>query len=289
MTPIDIKLHLRQCHLPPNARFKTQWIEHDPIASHFAHVMSVGLEQLESFVIAAVKRSHARLPASRLREQASVFLLQEQQHQAHHHRFNQFLSDQGYAHVSRTSAMYQSQYGHLLTSTSESDFKSLCRLACQFEHCAATVGRYFLNLCQQSPTSLDPVTAYLFAYHAVEECEHKGVCFDCFTTLFGESPMAGASAQQHWQQFTQKLQASTVHGVRYFMHLDHLERGAEAPDEAMIYQRLWGQTGILGENSDYGRYAEPGFHPWDCDDRALIQAWDNHLEPQWRERVRLSS
>ena len=144
MTPIDIKLHLRQCHLPPNARFKTQWIEHDPIASHFAHVMSVGLEQLESFVIAAVKRSHARVYPRRVYANKHRYFYCKSSNIKHTTTgFNQFLSDQGYAHVSRTSAMYQSQYGHLLTSTSESDFKSLCRLACQFEHCAATVGRYF--------------------------------------------------------------------------------------------------------------------------------------------------
>jgi uncharacterized protein len=284
-TPEDVVLKIRRVVFSGKSNWHRVWIKSDPLASHFGNNISVCLEELEKFVMTAVKRARLQLKNPKLVAQIDVFLQQEQQHNELHHSLNQYLVDQGYVHVTNAVEFYQKRYGHLLESSSLSDLKQLLRLACQFEHLAATVGRYFLKLLSQNSVDMDYPTAYLFAYHAVEELEHKGVCFDCFQSLFGESPLSSESSRTEWLQFTEELKASTVFGVRYFLHADHLQLGTPAPSESNIQARLWGEDGIIPLHGDYYRYIEPGFHPWDIDDRALIDAWDHRVEPQWREKI----
>jgi uncharacterized protein len=287
-TPHYICLKQRKLRLNDLSSWRQHW-HSDPLISHFGNVISAGLEILEEYIVAAVERAERVLKDVYLQEQAQLFLAQERHHQTVHHSFNQFLIECGYVHLCQTQLLYQGQYGAWVQSDKMEDLERLLRAVCGFEHLASTVGRFFLSLLQQDAADLHEPTAYVFAFHAAEELEHKGVCFDCYQDIFQQSPISTSLHHQHWQEFLANLQQVLCQSLRYFFTIDRVQGHAGISSDEQIYQRLFGAQGILSPGGDLHSYEKPGFHPWDIDDRGLIQYWDGELEPQFHRLISSAS
>ena len=121
----------------------------------------------------------------------------------------------------------------------------------------------------------EPEWAALWKWHAVEEIEHKGVAYD--TWLHATRDW---SRRQRW-----KVKALVMIGVtknftinRAKGMLDLLEQdgvtGARAKWALFLY--AFGRPGMARKIIlPWISYFLPGFHPWNHDDRALIQKYES--------------
>ncbi|WP_342352281.1 phosphopantetheine-binding protein [Candidatus Coxiella mudrowiae] len=50
---------------------------------------------------------------------------------------------------------------------------------------------------------------------------------------------------------------------------------------------FFGALGIFAPYSLYEAYRKSGFHPWEIDDRDLIQRWDKYWAPYFQKRIQV--
>ena len=137
------------------------------------------------------------------------------------------------------------------------------------EHMTASLARVMLYRRKDLIDSAAEPIRTLLAWHALEEIEHKSVCFDLYQ-------LAGGSYRQRvialLFAFIDTLRL--VHARhKYFLQHDGLWNWRT---RVAIVTRVWGPTGIIGQLiPELLRYLRPGFHPWQTDERA-------DFEQQWK-------
>nr|WP_244896989.1 metal-dependent hydrolase [Candidatus Coxiella mudrowiae] len=93
------------------------------------------------------------------------------------------------------------------------------------ENLSAYVLRRFILILEKYQ-EIDPMMAYLFGYHTAEELEHKGVCFDRYTDMYGHMPTTENSAHKNeWKTFNEMVLEDLFKSVLYFMAIDQLIGG----------------------------------------------------------------
>jgi predicted metal-dependent hydrolase len=115
----------------------------------------------------------------------------------------------------------------------------------------------------------------LWHWHLVEEIEHKGVAYDTF--LIATKDM---SRTKRWAlKSVVMLQVSWVFWRnRYKGMIDLLKQDgcSGIRPHFRIWWFLWGKPGILRRLlPSWSAYFLPGFHPWNHDDRSLIDVFDS--------------
>ena len=140
-------------------------------------------------------------------------------------------------------------------------------VTCALEHFTALMA----NLLLKDPRLLEgahPAMAALWRWHAAEENEHKAVAFDVFKEIGGTYPervVIMFFATVIFWAFVVEHQAE-------FMAADGI---ALNPKEwAALVRFLFVEPGGMGALiPEYLAYYKPGFHPWQIDNRALLEAW----------------
>lgn len=153
--------------------------------------------------------------------------------------------------------------------------------AASLEHLTAALAYLFTyqrpDLMEQAE---DPFKV-VFLYHALEELEHKAVCYD-LSLLFSKNYL---------------LRVSTlINGALYLMfivrrrHIYLLQQDGlwNWPNRLKAWRLIWGRRGLVPSSLVYFfRFFKPGFHPWDHDERAdfhtRYQAVLGHLESTGEE------
>jgi predicted metal-dependent hydrolase len=222
----------------------------------------------ERFFISAVNAHRRRIEEPALREAVRAFAAQEGFHGREHVRYNRHLAEQGYP-----VAAMEGRVERLLARL-ERRLPARWRLAatCALEHFTALMAHLLLS----NPALLEgahPAMRQLWRWHAAEENEHKAVAFDVYVAARGP-----------WLERSLIMVAATVifwakvleHQVR-LMRVDGTLTDA---GEWLALGRflLWKPGGFAGLFRHYLDYYRPGFHPWDLDNRALLDAWKQEYE-----------
>jgi predicted metal-dependent hydrolase len=114
----------------------------------------------------------------------------------------------------------------------------------------------------------DPEMAALWRWHAAEENEHKAVAFDVYQraggTYLERTATMVAATVVFWTLVT-------IQQVR-LMHADGCL--FSFGEWRSLFWFLWIEPGALRRIvGKYFHYYRPGFHPWQLDDRAHLDAW----------------
>jgi uncharacterized protein len=235
----------------------------------FLNNLSVFFPAGERFFIASVKAHRESIkdnPA--LSAEARAFYAQEGMHTREHIRYNAMLRDQGYpveAMEARVEKLLE------LVKKVVPDIGQL-GVTCALEHFTALLADFLLG----DPRLLDgadPVMARLWRWHAAEENEHKAVAFDVLKAAGGSyvgrvGTMIGATVI-FWAKVLE-------HQVRMMHHDEILFSSKEWRDLARFV--LVEPGGIQKLLPKYFSYFRPGFHPWDHDNRELLEAWKLELQ-----------
>ncbi len=113
---------------------------------------------------------------------------------------------------------------------------------------------------------MDPRMAKIWAWHAIEESEHKAVAFDVFKAVGGRESV----------RLQEMLIVSVIFPVFTSIHLVQLmkEDGqlGNLKSWAGALNYMWGKPGVFRKLlPSYLKFYSPKFHPWNHDARTLVE------------------
>jgi len=257
ITPVDLRFGRGE----PQARW---WLGGDPVATAFFNGLSVTFPKGEAFFIDSVRafRDGAE-PA--LAAAIAAFTQQEVTHSREHLAFNRRVMDAGYD-VSSLDRAVDERLAFIRTKPRIVALAATMAL----EHFTAIFAHELLANPRHLARAPDSART-LWQWHAVEEIQHKGVAYDTWLHATRDWPRG-----RRWRVKAQVMLLVT----RNFL-VDRARGMAE-----LLRQDGLGGPGLWARMAWYGFvspgmmrrimaawtcYFMPGFHPWQHDDRALIE------------------
>ena len=250
--------------------FERHWNGGDPVSTHFFNALSFSFPQGERLFIDVVRRAsrHPDLQISdELRKDIKCFIMQEALHTKHHEYYNNILEEQGYKNIiyDLVEKMNDKANKHL---------SSLSQLAVvsAYEHYTAIMSDYLLSnpwLLEKSPKPM----LLIWLWHAVEETEHKAVCYDLYVQAGGG--------------FFRRIFYFAIVSVGfvasfYYLYFSMLKRDGWCKIKALprtlfrLSKLLFGRKGLGWHLLLHSlKYFSPTFHPWDDDNKELREKWLN--------------
>ena len=263
---------IRRVEVDLDAPSPKYWYDGKPAITSFAYALSAVFPDGERFFIDAVRHYRDRITDPALAAEVRAFIGQEAQHGQVHERYNARAEADGFAMSDLTKRAQQQLAELRKTAPPEVQLAITCAL----EHFTAMMAEQLLG----DPSFSEGVPfphLETWRWHAAEEAEHKAVAFDVYMAVDGSY----AKRVRTYLVVSFMFSASTLARTYYLMwkdgtlgsvknHLDLLHWLLVKPGLARNVLPGW---------LDYLR---PGFHPWDRDDRHLLDRWKREWAPAFR-------
>lgn len=265
-TPVRIRVRRMDYDIPALPRY---WYRNNAWITHFMNALSTSFPDGERFFIHAVRNFESQIQDPQLRADIRAFIGQEANHGKEHEAFNNALIDQ---HDLPLTSKMKFMKGALAYAKKRFSPREQLALTVGFEHFTAILANLMLKRADELE-GLDEMYGDMFMWHAVEETEHKSVAFDVFQEVDGDywvRVSAMAKATFFFLLITLRMQYSLLKHDRKLTDW----RGALGFARFML-TRPGLLTRIIPEYLDFYR---PGFHPWQHDNRHLIDDYVSRLE-----------
>lgn len=242
------------------------WHSGDPFITHFFNGLSLMFPEGERFFMDSVRRFQGEIRDPRLRDEVRGFLGQEGMHGREHRHMNELLAGWGYP-VERISVWLER--GLRIDRSLGSKWQ--LAMTCALEHFTAI----FADLVLRDPRVLEgahPAFARLWRWHAVEETEHKAVAFDVYQTV-------APGLIGYLRRVTVMAITTVLFVLQIVIHAFWLEKhdglAWELRGRRRALRFFWREPGFIPRGMRaYLRYYRPSFHPWQHDNRELVQEWE---------------
>ncbi|MBX7483060.1 metal-dependent hydrolase [Qipengyuania qiaonensis] len=265
-TPEDLTITVRDERFNRGTTPRRWWAG-EPFGTAWHNALSATFPRGEAFFIESVKAFREGADP-KLESEIRAFVKQEINHTREHIAFNRLAEDHGYdikAIDQRVAEMLQ-----LLKGRPE-----ILNLAATMalEHYTAMMAAEFLAN-EAHFADADAEVRDMWRWHAAEEIEHKGVAFDTWNHATRDW-----SAWKRWK--VRSLMMLLVTG-RFFRNRWQDSMNLLAQDGIVGWKARWGLFRYLTVSPGVVRrilpewlaYFKPGFHPWDHDDRKLIEVYE---------------
>lgn len=257
----------RRMHFPNSPTMAQDWMAGNAFITQFFSAFTAQFPEGERFLVHSVRLFRDQLPASsQVRQDAAGFIGQEAHHANAHEDFNSYLEERG---VPAKAIDKQTAWALKLLKAALSDSQQLA-LTAGLEHFTSLFGDLVLSHPEIIDGS-DPAVQPLILWHAWEETEHKAVAFDVYQTVAG----------QYSERIAMFLLGTVLLGV--FTAVAQARITAKDPRSLKPKSLLTGLNWMFGfgENKGHLRRAIPywadylrrDFHPWQHDNRDLLEAW----------------
>ena len=267
-TPAEHELIVRNERFDREALVPRHWHKGDPVATAWYNSVSASLPRGEAFFIDTMRDFRDDVPEKIARE-IKAFCTQEINHTREHVAFNRLVADHGY-NVESIDQGIQAMLS--LIEGRPKEFNLAITIA--LEHFAAIISRHLL----EHPDYLegaDPVAAEIWRWHATEEIEHKGITYDVW--------LHATKDWSRWKRYRVKTLIALLITRKYFKNRRRDAYGLMEQDGIPRWKAklkltwfLWGTPGMMRRMFfEWASILMPGFHPWNHDDRALIQKWES--------------
>jgi len=263
-TPADLTINPRDRRFGRGQGQDRLWLGGDPVGTAFYNALSVTFPKGEAFFIESVKAFRAGVD-DKLAREIKAFTIQEVVHSREHVAFNKRVLDHGYD-ISRLEARID-QVLEIARAR-----PAIVQLAATMalEHYTAILAAELIR----NPRHLngaDAESRELWRWHALEEIEHKGVAYDTFLHATRD-----LSRYRRWKikSLTMLLISVTFWTHRIEGTLDLMAQDGVTGwrAKARVAKYLLLSPGIVRRMIPaWLSYFLPGFHPWNHDDRNLIQ------------------
>lgn len=263
-TPAALKLIARSVRFNYlDAMKKTRyWHDNDPVKTHFFNALQAMFPEGERFFMDSARDvrdmvGKDNLPPQLL-EQIQLFIRQEAMHGREHDGWTNALIDLGYTSMKAfDEKLKRDNYW------SKKNLSPLTRLAmtAASEHFTASLAHLFIYHRPDLIEKAGSPFRELLVYHALEEVEHKAVCYDLYQEANGG----------YWMRIsamvfvTLDLLVRLRNRMHYLLEKDGLW---DAKHRRAVRSLLWGRDGIMRALAPFlMQYFRPGFHPWETDER----------------------
>lgn len=237
--------------------------------THFFNAMSIVFPVGERFFIRSVKANLPFVKDAQLRKDIKAFMGQEGAHTREHEAYNRMLSDQGYP----IRRLEEETLFLLRLAKRVFNDRGQLGVTMGLEHLTAVLGNWFLL--RGSFEGAHPVMAALWRWHAAEETEHKSVAYDVYGNTDG-----------NYLERTFLLWLVTVFFIgKILQHQAVLMKQDgilfSVPEWLALGQFLFVKPGgMFTAMAEWLAYMKPGFHPWDLDNRDVLQSWSQDYASQ---------
>ncbi|MDN3645820.1 metal-dependent hydrolase [Pontixanthobacter aestiaquae] len=267
-TPEEHALIVRNRRFDREHKTPRHWHSGDPVATAWYNSVSASLPRGEAFFIDTMRMFRDDVPDDIAREM-KVFITQEINHTREHVAFNRLVSDHGY-NVESIDQGIQAMLE--LTEGRPKEFNLAITIA--LEHFAAMISHHLLA----DPRYLegaDQEAADIWRWHATEEIEHKGITYDVW--------LHATKDWSRWKRYRVKTLIALLITKKYFGNrirdaIGLLEQDGFSRRKAKwkLYAFLWWKPGMMRRMFwEWSKILMPGYHPWNLDDRALINKPDS--------------
>lgn len=249
------------------------WVDSDPFMTHVFNALSALFPDGERFFVDSVRAVRDKVNDPQLQKDIGAFIGQEAMHAKEHGHFNEGALKQGFD-IKKLEGWTR----QILS------IKKLPLLNSQRGHLAATValehftGILSAQLLKQEDlvTAMDPSMRTLWAWHCIEENEHKAVAFDAYNEIYDRGVMDYAIRMGTMLLATILIQVAIHAFIVELMREDKELLNLKSWARGM--NRIWGRKGLFSAIiPEYLDYFKPGFHPWDHDTNFLLKKWRKQL------------
>ncbi len=254
-----------------NESIPRHWYRGDPFKTRILDGLQVGFPDGERYFISSIRSVRERIQDSKLLIEVKDFMRQEGQHGIVHTKYNQMLEKQGAPiqeiiedmnrRIARYNRVFSIEFNVALTAA--------------LEHFTALLAEAFFARKRDSEGS-DPRIRAIFAWHAIEEMEHKAVAFDVMTsvTSIGYFRRVGAMIYA-----SGALQYSMSKYVNMMLKADGYSWWQRKILKLKNLAWLYGRNGLMARLAPkILMYMLPGFHPNKIPDLHNYPAWVEEYE-----------
>lgn len=245
------------------------WFANDPFLTHFLSSLSSLFPEGEFFFVTSMRNVRDLIEDPVMQKEISAFIGQEAMHSKEHKAFNDYATEHGidvdFFHR-RVGKLLK--FGHKILS-----HKQQLAVTCALEHFTATVAAQLMRREDWNAQMNDPVMRKMWLWHAIEESEHKSVCYDTYQKLYKDYPTRASAMVIAWSILAVVLADQQVR----LMAKDGQLFNGKSWLKGMW--SLFGYKGFISQQAlpllDYFR---PGFHPEDH--------YSDDLEQKYKEMLK---
>lgn len=237
----------------------------------FINALSVIFPEGERFFIDSVRHYREQIKDPALKEAVKGFIGQEAMHGREHERWNEHY----FAHVPAAKKINDFANKRLKRWQKWLPKSTQLAMTIGAEHLTAVLGDYILRqpgfLEGHGETKSDPTYVAMLRWHAMEETEHKAVAYDVWRAVVRKTPLAYAE-----RVFGLSFMFAAYWPVVGQLVIEGLKAEEVASKDSAevkaLHRYLYGKNGIFrGLALPLLGYLKPGFHPWDDDNRELLE------------------
>jgi predicted metal-dependent hydrolase len=237
------------------------WWDNDPVKTLLMAALSSGFPAGERFFIDSVRYYEKEITDPELKKAVKAFIGQEAHHSREHALMNGFLQQRG---VDLASLEKEVETFMAWMRKNFSPERQLAHTVA-VEHFTALLAENFL-LKYDALEEMDPRIAPLWAWHAIEESEHKAVAFDVYKAIGGSE----------WVRLSEMATVSIMFPLFSTIHLIRLMKGdgqlGNIKSWLSSLNYMWGKPGVFRRLlPTYIKVYSPRFHPWNHDARELVE------------------
>jgi hypothetical protein len=263
-TPTEVPISPRHPDFDVADCLGRDWHGGDAFRTAFFNALSLTFPQGEKFFIDSIREFQPGITDPKLTREIRGFIGQEAIHSREHREMNEAICQaRGY------DAAFMEDRLRRETDWARKHLSPIQRLGATVvtEHLTAILGHALLT----DPAWLDgadPRMAELWRWHAVEEVEHKSVAFDTYLAVGGSR----AALRSMLRLETLQLARHVFAGMRMMLKANGMHRKPSLWWNGLKW--LCGRDGILRKVApEWRAFMRADFHPWDQDNRGLIEAW----------------
>lgn len=219
----------------------------------------------EKFFIDSVCHFQDNIEDPRLQHEIASFRAQEATHRLQHQKYNELLCDLRHYDLDRFE---KNERERMAWAYRELSPRRRLAGTVANEHLTAIMANDMLSN-QDVLVGADPQIARLWEWHGVEETEHKAVAFDVFIAIGGTV----SERRQALLLNTFFFFKDTLRNVCIMLQKDG--KLWNIREWASGFKFLFIKPGMLRRAFPaWLRFFRKDFHPWQDDNRALINAWE---------------
>ncbi len=253
---------------------KDQALSWNPAGLHvtqFFNTLSIFFPAGERFFIQSVRHYRKEIVGDELKEQISAFIGQEGFHTREHEEYNEALVAAGMPVEAMDKLVVKLL--ELVKKTPRS-FQLAATVA--LEHLTAVLGDVLLRndtLLEQ----VEPHYSAVWRWHAIEETEHKAVCFDAYEQVMGKGVQA----------YGLRVAAFLIANLLFWSLYVAFYTVMVTKGGGLLKLKGWGKVlnltlgrpGVLRRAlPDWLDFFRPGFHPWMHDNRHFLAQADDLMD-----------
>jgi uncharacterized protein len=243
------------------------WFGGDAFKSRYFDAMSTLFPEGERFFISCVRDFRDQVTDPQLTQDIKNFIRQEGQHGIVHTQYNERLKSQG-IDVDRIENLLKTLFFKIARKVSPKA-QTLAETAAT-EHLTAIMSEFiFTNV--EVMQQADPRVRAMYAWHAIEEVEHKGVAYDVMIDYAKVSYFTRIAAMLHatiiFPYVILKFQNAMLKADGF-----SLWQRAKLNVKGIYW--LLKPSGFVGPlYKPYFPYYKPGYHPWQEADQPGYNEW----------------